>query len=79
MGGRVAPQLLLDMATIRRLISRLLRETSGQDLIEFGLLASIIAIAGILLFPTIATKMGNAFVGWGQNVNNSWVPSDPVP
>jgi Flp pilus assembly pilin Flp len=58
-------------------IERILDE-SGQDLIEYGLLASIIAIAGILFLPTIATKMGVNFGNWGTAVYNLWVPDDPA-
>ena len=53
-------------------------DESGQDIIEYGLLASIIAIAGILFLPTIATKMGANFSGWGNAVYNLWAPSNPA-
>lgn len=58
---------------------RSLLDESGQDLIEYGLLASIIAIAGILFLPQIATKMGLNFSAWGNSVYNLWVPNDPAP
>jgi Flp pilus assembly pilin Flp len=67
------------MLTAFRLLKRLVADECGQDLIEYGLLASIIAIAGVLLFPGIVTKMGNAFSQWELNVNNSWTPPNPVP
>jgi len=60
-----------------RFLRRLLLEDSGQDLIEYGLLASIIAIAGALIFPSIKTAMGLRFGEWGAQVNNLWTPSDP--
>lgn len=53
-------------------------DESGQDIIEYGLLASIIAIAGILFLPTIATKMGANFTGWGNAVHNLWAPNNPA-
>lgn len=53
-------------------------DESGQDIIEYGLLASIIAIAGILFLPTIATKMGANFGNWGTAVHNLWAPNDPA-
>ena len=58
---------------------RAVLDESGQDIIEYGLLASIIAIAGIMFLPTIATKMGVAFGRWGDSVYNLWVPNDPTP
>jgi Flp pilus assembly pilin Flp len=48
---------------MRRLIGRALREDSGQDLIEYSLLAafiSLIAIASI-------TSIGGAVNGWYQS------------
>ena len=41
----------------------------GQDLIEFALLTGIIAIAGILLFPTIQSKMADAYQDWNDNAH----------
>ena len=61
------------------LFVRFLREETGQDLIEYGLLASIVAIAGSLLFPGIVTKMQQNFAQWGVNANGAWVPNDPIP
>jgi len=60
-----------------RSLRRTLLDDSGQDLIEYGLLAAIIAIAGILVLPTIATKMGVSFGYWGTNVYNLWAPNPP--
>ena len=56
---------------------RLLLDDSGQDLVEYGLLASIIAIAGALILPSVATAMGVHFDDWGTGVYNLWAPSDP--
>ena len=61
------------------LVRRFFEDESGQDLIEYGLLAAIIAIAGVAVLPLIGPKMGNAFLNWGTQVNNVWVPLDPVP
>ena len=61
-----------------RSLRRTLLDDSGQDLIEYGLLAAIIAIAGILVLPTIATKMGVSFGNWGNNVYNLWAPNNPA-
>jgi len=49
-----------------RLFVRFLRDDRGQDLIEYGLLASIIAVAGALLFPVIADKMKLNFFAVGS-------------
>ncbi len=60
-----------------RFFGRLLFDETGQDLIEYGLLASIIAISGVLVLPVISTKMGNALGNWGNQVYNLWIPDEP--
>ena len=60
-----------------RLFRRFLLDDSGQDLIEYGLLASIIGIAGALIFPSIKTAMGLRFSEWGTQVNNLWASPSP--
>lgn len=62
-----------------RLMRRWFLDESGQDIVEYGLLASIIAIAGIVFMPTIATKMGANFGNWGTQVYNLWIPAPPGP
>jgi len=52
-------------------------DESGQDLIEYGLLASIISIAGVLLFPSIKSAMDTSFGNWGTKVYNLWAPNEP--
>jgi Flp pilus assembly pilin Flp len=64
--------------TRARHFGRLWDDDSGQDLVEYGLLAAIIGIVGVLVFPSIQTKMTNAFQNWGTNVYNLWVPDDPA-
>ena len=49
------------------LLRQLVKDDAGQDLIEYALLTGIIAIAGILLFPTIQSKMADAYQGWNDN------------
>ena len=60
-----------------RFLRRWIFDESGQDLIEYGLLASIIGIAGALIFPSIKAAMGLRFGEWGTQVNNLWTPNDP--
>lgn len=53
------------------------RRDSGQDLIEYALLASFIAVAGALVWPQIEVRMGDIFTGWETPVYDAWVPNDP--
>jgi Flp pilus assembly pilin Flp len=58
---------------------RFLADERGQDLVEYGMLAAIIGIAGYLVLPLIGPKMAAAFQSWGVNTYNAWQPADPVP
>jgi Flp pilus assembly pilin Flp len=61
------------------IVRRFIADEAGQDLIEYGLLALIIGLAGVGLFPIIRTKMGTNFSWWGAQVNNIWIPPNPGP
>ena len=50
----------------------------GQDLIEYSLLTGIIAIVGILVFPTIQSKMADAYQDWNDNAQAIWEPPPPL-
>ena len=63
---------------MRQLLFRVVQDDSGQDLVEYGLLASIIAIAGVVFFPSIKSAMGTKFGNWGTNVYNLWTPNPPA-
>lgn len=64
---------------LRQLVTRLLREESGQDLIEYGLLTGIVVAVGFVIFTTIQGKMGAAYQAWEGNAQTNWVPNPPGP
>jgi len=68
-------QVAARLGPLRR---RFLRETTAQDLIEYALLTGIIAIAGILLFPTIQSKMAAAYQDWNDNAVAIWQTPPPL-
>ena len=53
------------------------RDDRGADLVEYALIAGIIALAGVVVFPSIASKLGVAFGTWGNDVYDVWEPPDP--
>ncbi len=53
---------------MRRLITRLLREDCGQDLIEYALLGGFIGAVGILAWQNIGLGIGNAYTSWDTGV-----------
>jgi Flp pilus assembly pilin Flp len=56
---------------------RFVRDQSGQDLVEYGLLVGAVAAVGVALFPAIVTALGVAFLQWNTGVNNLWLPPPP--
>ena len=61
------------------LTQRLIFEEDGQDLIEYGLLAAMVLTIGILIFTTISDHMGTAYTNWGDEIQDNWEPSAPLP
>jgi pilus assembly protein Flp/PilA len=52
---------------MKNLFSRFVRDEQGQDLIEYALLASFVAIVAI----TGATILGNGLSTWFTNLGNT--------
>jgi Flp pilus assembly pilin Flp len=67
------------MNSVSALAIQLLRDENGQDLIEYGLLAAIFAVAAALIFPSLIPAMGNAYTNHAVQVDNAWIPDAPLP
>jgi Flp pilus assembly pilin Flp len=63
---------------IAQAILRLLVDDRGQDLVEYALLSGIVGVAGVLLFPIIAGKMGAAYTSWQTGTQTAWEPCAPA-
>jgi len=50
-------------------LTRFLFDESGQDLIEYGLLAALIGTVGILAWSNIVSQLLSHYLGWGSGVN----------
>ena len=46
---------------MKNLIQRFIREEDGQDLIEYALLAAIIAIGAVVAMRALSTQINNTF------------------
>ena len=57
--------------------ARLLYEETGQDLVEYALLAAFIGVVGILLWENIRTGIGTAYANWDTGTQDLWQPPDP--
>jgi Flp pilus assembly pilin Flp len=49
-------------------LTQFLLDESGQDLIEYGLLAALIGTVGILAWSGIKSGVGTAYLNWGTGV-----------
>ena len=67
------------MNSAAALAIRFFREEEGQDLVEYGLLAGIFATAAALIFPRLIPLMANSYSNHGNEINNAWIPGDPLP
>ena len=53
---------------MKKLLSRLVREESGQDLIEYALLAAFVAIASLAALQLLQTTLRDAYVRWDTDM-----------
>lgn len=49
----------------------LLKDESGQDLIEYALVAAIIGLAAVAAMSTLASNINNAFSAFGSKLSSS--------
>ena len=64
---------------LRQRIRRLVRDESGQDLIEYALLTGIIAVGVALFGPPVLAQMKTAYENRSSNANSLWVTPPPTP
>ena len=55
---------------MRYLAQRFVSEESGQDIIEYSLLAAFIGVVGILVWQNIGGGIKNAYFGWDTGVQS---------
>jgi Flp pilus assembly pilin Flp len=63
------------------LLRRLLREDSGQDILEYAVLAAFIGIAGMLALRGIRESVGDTYSSWidpAAGTPSLWEPDEPV-
>ena len=53
---------------LRKTLKDLCREESGQDLIEYALIAALIAVASVATMKTLATAIGTEFGNIGAQL-----------
>ena len=63
---------------VHKFLIRFIVDDSGQDLIEYGLLALVIGTVGILAWDAVRTELGSKYVNWDTGVQDLWEPEDPI-
>jgi Flp pilus assembly pilin Flp len=58
---------------MRRLVMRGLRDESGQDLIEYALLAGFISIVAVTAITSIGSQVNNWYTGYDATIKT--IPS----
>jgi pilus assembly protein Flp/PilA len=59
------------MKNVKLVFGALLKDESGQDLIEYALVAGLIGLGAVLAMSGLATKIGTAFNSVGNNLTNA--------
>lgn len=88
MPGQLHPQHAMHPASssgmvteVRRAFVRFAKADSGQDLIEYALLAAFIGIAGWVFLMTIDEAAGTAYMNWlnpNSGAPSHWEPAEPL-
>jgi pilus assembly protein Flp/PilA len=56
---------------IKQAFVAFMKDESGQDLIEYALVAGLIALGAVAAMTGLSTKIGTAFNTVGNNLNNN--------
>jgi len=59
------------MKNMKQLLTNLVAEESGQDLIEYALVAALVGLGCIASMQNLAASIGNAFAGVGNALTAS--------
>ena len=59
------------MKNLKHIFSTLVHDESGQDLIEYALVAALIGLGAVASMQAFANKVGNAFNTVGNTLTNN--------
>jgi Flp pilus assembly pilin Flp len=57
--------------------SAFLRDRGGQDLVEYALLAALLATVAIAALPGFEAAISTAYSLWNTGTQNLWQPPNP--
>jgi pilus assembly protein Flp/PilA len=61
----------MDINSTKRILTGFMSDESGQDLIEYALVAAIIALGATAAMTTLATSIGSAFTKIGTTLTTA--------
>ncbi len=53
-------------------VGDLLRDTRGQDLIEYALLSALIGVVALTALHVLGVQLGDVYAAWNGAVNALW-------
>jgi pilus assembly protein Flp/PilA len=59
------------MTNVKQLIKNLVNEESGQDLIEYALVAALVGLGAVASMKGLSNAIGTAFTGVGTALTNA--------
>jgi pilus assembly protein Flp/PilA len=59
------------MQNFKQLINNLISDESGQDLIEYALVAALVGLGAVASMKSIASSINSAFNSISSNLNNA--------
>jgi len=62
---------------MKRVLAALIKDETGQDMIEYALLCTFIGLASVLGIGLIRTAIGGTYGSWNTEMNALWEPQDP--
>jgi Flp pilus assembly pilin Flp len=65
------------MTGTRGVWRRLLDDESGQDIIEYALLAGFVALASLPALGAIQSALRSAYLGWNSAMDRCWQMPEP--
>jgi pilus assembly protein Flp/PilA len=59
------------MNTVKQILTNLMKDDSGQDLIEYALVAALVGLGAVASISGLANSIGNTFNGVGSTLTNA--------
>lgn len=56
---------------VKQLFAAFMQDESGQDLIEYALVAGLIGIGAVVAMTSLSGKIGNTFNSVGNSISNA--------